>query len=288
MASSSYGEADQQMMQIDEVMAYLDLTHIQETEGEKDTNEEQRKDSSVQSNQNGSYVKSIKKSTSLKDNLKKFLPMKGSDKNPDDVANSNGSQQRRPMSKRSKDLDDVKVDKLPQGFVCKFIGAKPCEGLWGVRHTRRPVVQLIEELQQLTDGDDLPLVNVKISAEGVKATLHPHNRSNRPLSDSGLLPLQFISYAVQDPRLSRLFAFILVREMSSRKRKTECHVYLCASDVLARKMALSMAMAFDVYHKALKGKPHKFQVDLRSTDEIENELSTKSTDGVVGDSEFDA
>lgn len=188
-------------------------------------------------------------------------------------------------SDRWKVLKEVKVDKLPQRFVCKYAGSKPCTGLWGVRHTRAPVDQLVTELRGLPEGDDLPLVNVKISAEGLKATLHVHSRSSsRRLPDAGLLPLQFISYAVQDPRYTRVFVFILVREMSSRERKTECHAYLCASDVVARQMALSMALAFGEFSKKLDGKPHRFQVDLRDTAALETELSEKSGAGT----EFDA
>lgn len=188
-------------------------------------------------------------------------------------------------SERWKILKEVKVDKLPQRFVCKYTGSKPCTGLWGVRHTRAPADQLVAELRGLPEGDDLPLVNVKISAEGLKATLHVHSRaSSRRLPDAGLLPLQFISYAVQDPRYTRLFVFILVREMSSRERKTECHAYLCASDVVARQMALAMALAFGEFSKRLEGKPHRFQVDLRDTEELETELSEKAATGT----EFDA
>jgi len=73
---------------------------------------------------------------------------------------------------------------------------------------------------------------------------------------------------VQDTRYSRVFAFILVRELSSRGRSTECHAYLCDSAVSARKLALSVALAFRLYERSLAGKPFRFTVDLRSPDEL--------------------
>jgi len=76
---------------------------------------------------------------------------------------------------------------------------------------------------------------------------------------------------VQDTRYSRIFAFILVRELSSRGRSTECHAYLCDSPVSARKLALSVALAFRLYERSLAGKPFRFTVDLRSADELEAE-----------------
>ena len=164
------------------------------------------------------------------------------------------------------------MDTLPQRFLVKYIGNKPCEGLWGIKNTQQPVDTLVDELRKMDKSDDLPLVNVKVTNEGINAHLHTNSRSKMTVADLGLIPLQFISYAVQDTRYSKIFAFILVREMSSRKRTTECHAYLCDGVVSARKMALSVALAFRDLEKSLKGREHKFQVDLRNTDELENDL----------------
>lgn len=283
--ASATGDVDEH---IDDVIAKLDLADVRPEVEAAEENGCQRKNTDESKTSIPDGEKSTKKSGSLVDNLKRLLPVKGQDASgkSDDVAKGNdrsSSNDQRRSSDRLKALKEVKVDKLPQGFICKYVGSKPCSGLWGVRHTRTPVDELVTELRSMGPDEDLPLVNVKVSMEGLKATIHIHNKSSRVLSDAGLLPLQFISYAVQDPRYTRIFVFILVREISSRQRKTECHAYLCSTDLVARKMALAMALAFGEFSKKLEGKPHRFQVDLRHTDELETELS-KTPDGA----EFDA
>jgi len=165
------------------------------------------------------------------------------------------------------------VDNLPQSFIAKYVGCKSCRGLWGIQHTRQPVDTLVDDIRRLERGDDLPLVRLDVSVGGIGVVVHPRSRSRRPVHDLGLLPLEFISYAVQDTRYSRIFAFILVRELSSRGRLTECHAYLCDSAVSARKLALSVALAFRLYERSLAGKPFRFTVDLRSPEQLAAEHS---------------
>jgi len=159
------------------------------------------------------------------------------------------------------------VDSLPQKFIAKYVGCKSCRGLWGIQHTREPVDALVDDLRRLERGDDLPLVCLDVSISGIGVAIHPRNRSQRSRVH-GLLPLEFISYAVQDTRYSRIFAFILVHELSSRARSTECHAYLCDTPVSARKLALSVALAFRLYERSLAGKTFRFTVDLRSAEEL--------------------
>jgi len=161
----------------------------------------------------------------------------------------------------------MQVDSLPQKFIAKYIGCRSCRGLWGIQHTRDPVDALVDDLRRVErSGDDLPLVCLDVSVRGIGVAVHPRSRSRRPVH--GLLPLEFISYAVQDTRYSRVFAFILVRELSSRARATECHAYLCDAPLSARKLALSVALAFRLYERSLAGKQFRFTVDLRSPDEL--------------------
>jgi len=173
-----------------------------------------------------------------------------------------------------------KVDSLPQSFVAKYMGCKACRGLWGIQFTREPVDALVDDLRHLDRAtgdrrDDLPLVRVDVTAEGIAIAVHPRNRSCRPIPDVGLLPLEFISYAVQDTRYSRIFAFVLVRELSSRARATECHAFLCDTAATSRTLALSAALAFRAYEQKLAGRPFKFVVDLRWPDELETELNER-------------
>ena len=158
------------------------------------------------------------------------------------------------------------MDSLPQKFIAKYIGCKSCRGLWGIQHTREPVDALVDDLRRLDRGEDLPLVCLDVSVSGIAVTVHPRSRSRRPVH--ARLPLEFISYAVQDTRYSRIFAFILVHELSSRARSTECHAYLCDTPLSARKLALSVALAFRLYERSLAGKTFRFTVDLRSAEEL--------------------
>jgi hypothetical protein len=141
------------------------------------------------------------------------------------------------------------------------------------------VDEMVVELKGMVAGADLPLIEIVISAAGIQASLHRRNVSRRTVPDTGLTPLEFISYAVQDTRYSRVAAFILVREMSSRSRSAECHAYLCDSPQTARRISLSMSLAFRTYAKQLDGKPFKFQVDLRQTAELKAEFTASSKDG---------
>ncbi|ESO10475.1 hypothetical protein HELRODRAFT_125222, partial [Helobdella robusta] len=138
----------------------------------------------------------------------------------------------------------VTVGPLPQRFLVKFVGSRPCSGLWGSKHTREPVDNMVQELRQMDKKDDLPLINFKIQEDGIKMAVHPKSCSSKKFSECTFIPLHFISYAVQDYRYSKLFVFILVREMSSKIKVTECHAYLCDGMVSCRQMSLSMADAF--------------------------------------------
>lgn len=172
-------------------------------------------------------------------------------------------------------IKDIKIDSLPQRFLVKLIGMRSCEGLWGSNTTRPLVDDMVHELRSLDKREDLPLLNVKVMEEGIKLTLHKHNRSSLPTPIMGLIPLKFVSYAVQDHRYAKVFAFILVKEMSSRDKVTECFSFLCDSIITCRKMALSTAQAFRRLEESLKNVPKDkiFQIKLESNkdgDEDEN------------------
>lgn len=164
----------------------------------------------------------------------------------------------------NKRLSEVKVETLPQLFVTKYLGFKTTRGLYGVKYTREPLEQLLAEVSEPDRKDQLPLMQLHVSIRGIHVSEHKSNTVKSVPIDSGLVPIEFISFGVQDINYSRIFTFIIVREMSSRARKLECHAYMCESSVTARKLALSMALAFEQYAKTLEGKPHKFQVALRS------------------------
>lgn len=234
---------------------------------------------------NRSQVTSTSSSSQADDDKKKSKPLDFIRKLRQTDSHLRGNAAASDAGSKRKSPEPLKVDSLPQKFIAKYIGCKSCRGLWGIQHTREPVDALVDDLRRLERGEDLPLVCLDVSISGISVAVHPRSRSRR--SVHGLLPLEFISYAVQDTRYSRIFAFILVHELSSRARATECHAYLCDSPVSARKLALSVALAFRLYERSLAGKTFRFTVDLRSAEEMARDKSSSSESPTCA-SEFDA
>ena len=126
---------------------------------------------------------------------------------------------------------------------------------------------------------ELPLVYVIVSPKGLDVREHKLNKQKTGIP-TGLVPIDFISYGVQDIKYWRVFTYIVVRELSSRSKVTECHAYLCDSSLNARKMALSLGASFKIYSRGLKkeGKDHNFQVELRPPDELVDALADQDCD----------
>ncbi|OWF43701.1 uncharacterized protein LOC110459361 [Mizuhopecten yessoensis] len=169
-------------------------------------------------------------------------------------------------------LSEIKIEKLPQVFVAKYLGKKPTKGLFGLQHVRKPVDRMIGALKKdLSENEkvELPLTYVVVSSKGIEIREHAASRV-KEVGNIGLVPIDFISYGVQDIKFWKVFTFIVVSELSSRAKTTECHAVLCDSDATARKMALSLAASFHVYKKKLnkEGKNNNFKVELRLPDEL--------------------
>lgn len=169
-------------------------------------------------------------------------------------------------------LSDVKVDRLPQLFICKYLGKRTVKGVYGLHYVRKPVDELVGKVKKTllkNEPVELPLVYVVISNKGIDIREHKNNRIQDGVT-YGNIPIDFISYGVQDMKFWKVFTFIVVSELSSRTKKMECHAYLCDSDANARKMALSLGAAFELYKGKLAqdGKAHNFQVELRPPDEL--------------------
>ncbi|XP_005110590.1 uncharacterized protein LOC101853979 [Aplysia californica] len=166
----------------------------------------------------------------------------------------------------------VVVDRLPQVFVVKYLGHRRVTGVCGLHHVRRPVDEMVKEVKDKLDQKsdvELPLLYVVVSPKGLDLREHKRNKveSAAPL---GLMPIDFISYGVQDIKFWRVFTCIVVRELSARTRAATCHAFLCDSAHNGRKMALALGAAFNLYSKKLKsaGKVHNFQIELRPPDEL--------------------
>ncbi|XP_059167439.1 uncharacterized protein LOC131949608 [Physella acuta] len=173
----------------------------------------------------------------------------------------------------------VVVDKLPQVFVVKYLGHRVVSGVCGLHHVRKPVDEMVAAVRSKVDDKakaELPLLYVVVSPKGLDLREHKSNKvqGSAPL---GLMPIDFISYGVQDIKYWRVFTCIVVRELSSRSRSATCHAFLCDSSHNGRKMALSLGAAFNMYSKQLRvdGKPHNFQIELRPPDELADTLNAE-------------
>lgn len=178
-----------------------------------------------------------------------------------------------PLSIPDSDLSQIRVDSLPQQFVTKYLGSLPTSGVQGIKFIRKPVDTLVKRVTESDKKKDLPLVQLTVWGKGIQATLHPKTTCRD--FEPHIMPVEFISYAVQDTKYYKIVAFINVTELTPKAQKVECHAYVCDSATTARKLTLSVAKAFQVYSEKLGGERFEFKVDLRTPDEIKREKTEK-------------
>lgn len=92
---------------------------------------------------------------------------------------------------------------------------------------------------------------------------------------SGLLPISNISYAVQDNVYGKVFSCIIVRE-NEGKTISECYSFLCKQNEIARKMALSITLAFKEYGKLLQLKETRINRKIEIHDGVPGEATGDS------------
>ncbi len=85
---------------------------------------------------------------------------------------------------------------------------------------------------------------------GISGSTDDTNNSTK-YYQSGLLPISNISYAVQDNVYGKVFSCIIVRECEGTTI-SECYSFLCRQNEIARRMALSITLAFKEYGKLLQ------------------------------------
>ena len=167
-----------------------------------------------------------------------------------------------------KRLKSIVVNTLPQVFECKYIGKTRCKGLWGLKNIREPVDRLIRNAKRNRSLNELPDVEALISEKGIYI-VQKQSKDDQPKATvnykdlkSGLLPINNISYAVQDNIFGKVFSCIIVREKEN-KVISECYSFLCAKNEMARKMALSITLAFKEYAKLIQIKESKIQDKIK-------------------------
>jgi len=179
----------------------------------------------------------------------------------------------------------TKEDELPQSFKVKYLGHRDAGGLWGIKHTRRPVDDMVNAAKTLKAGTVLPIVNLIVSKQGVSLA-QGLKKGDQLLK---FFPIDTISYGVQDVVYTRVFAMIIVREVGDLQGEHpfECHAFVCGSRNSAKKLTYALASAFSEYSKLVKARSgggdgkdalatakKKFAVDLRSPEEIAAELNS--------------
>lgn len=166
---------------------------------------------------------------------------------------------------------------LPQEFVVKYLGRRDAGGLWGIKHTRKPVDEMVAQAKEMKVGETLPFLKLTVSEKGVNIAEMPQN-INKDF-EGGFYNIDVISYGVQDLVYTRVFAMIVVKEEAASLKTHhpfQCHAFVCDSRHNARKLTFALAQAFQQFSKEVKGKankkPKKFAIDLRSPEEIEVDL----------------
>lgn len=165
------------------------------------------------------------------------------------------------------------MPELPQGFVVKYMGKRPTKGMYGSKHTRVAVEEVIDAISKMPKTEDLPLVNLDVYYQGLG--MRPHSKNKIKSFKAVQIPIQYISYGIQDTVYPRIFCFIMIKEMSSQEKTMECHVYACDVSKNARAISACLAAAFHEYTKFLKGGAIKFAVDVKmdaDADKISNEV----------------
>ncbi|XP_043675019.1 uncharacterized protein LOC122632376 [Vespula pensylvanica] len=177
---------------------------------------------------------------------------------------------------------------LPQVFQVKYLGSHDARGLWGIKHTRQPVDNMVTSAKALPTNTMLPLIKLVVSQEGV--ALLPLDKRKQEGNIAKMYAIETISYGVQDLVYTRVFSMIVVRETDNFRRVSpfECHGFVCESKHHARQLTYALATAFEIYSRKVKfqdktnsenvvsSTKKRFAIDLRTPEEIEADLCMDS------------
>lgn len=156
--------------------------------------------------------------------------------------------------------DKPQLPALPQGFVVKYMGRRATKSMYGSKHTRAAVEEVIDSISHMPKNDDLPLVNLDVYYQGL--AMRPHSKNTVKSYKAVQVPIQYISYGIQDTVYPRVFCFIMIEKMSAQEKSMECHVYACESGKSCKQLAACLASAFQAYNDQLKEGAIKFGVNV--------------------------
>ncbi|CAF3312766.1 unnamed protein product [Rotaria socialis] len=160
---------------------------------------------------------------------------------------------------------------LPQYFLVKYLGRAKCPELWGSTAVRAPIDDMVSNARKFSSMNEMPTLDACINTRGL--TLTHRQSSTRSKHDShnhspeghqsGLIPLEYISYVMHDIKYSKISACIVLRQPktspSSDKKNnhdktlTECYAFLFQSKEHAHRFALSLSEAFNSQKHSSKG-----------------------------------
>ncbi|KAK4885732.1 hypothetical protein RN001_002003 [Aquatica leii] len=177
----------------------------------------------------------------------------------------------------------IGINDLPMSFHVKYLGHELARGLWGIKHTRRPVDNLVTSAKNLPQNEILPLVTIEVSKEGLK--MRPLTKKKQDKEQEIFFKVDTISYGVQDVIYTRVFCMIIVKEGDTKGiAPFHCHAFVCESRNQARQITYALAAAFQEYGRKVKdenknnpdGIKKKFAIDLRSPEELEGALDDET------------
>lgn len=109
----------------------------------------------------------------------------------------------------------------------KYIGKQPAKGLWGIKHTRKPVDHLVTVAKTLSQSNRvLPMCSLTVQLDGIFI----ESLGDSPKTNTHF-KIETISYGVQDLVYTRVFAMIVVKDNRHINNENifEVHAFVCDS-----------------------------------------------------------
>lgn len=142
-------------------------------------------------------------------------------------------------------------------YRVKYLGFRPTLGLWGVKHTRKPVDSMVEAGKRLLTQNSSQLLEVDLTVTGSAVLV------SNMVASIGPFPIETIAYGVQDIVYNKVFAMIVLQENTTLdKRPFLCFAFLCDTPQIAESIALALAHCFKLLKSRIAAHPRMHTVQL--------------------------
>lgn len=119
-----------------------------------------------------------------------------------------------------------------------------------MKHTRKPVDNLVSRAKQLPPGQILPILKFQITKDGISYKDITDRKLDTPPTE---FKIDTISYGVQDFVYTRIFTMIVVLSDNLNDGiPFMCYSFLCDSKQDARRITFALAAAFHDYSNNIK------------------------------------